>query len=323
MATCDSTATQATFFEYGEQVWGDIIYGTKDALQAIGVGIGLAFPGEASGPKRELKTTDPRGFKCKITDGGYRGAGVYCASIAFPDREEPESLGGWQHFAAGVQRKAHIRVDEFVGTADDLVSAGLVPQGHFPGCPGMRKTTVTILPNGNIPNGAPTTKHPDSRKPGAKSITRTSGQKYSVMLNIDDELRELRWQATREARDEWEQKINSLPRPPRIDGKPSQRQKSLKEYLQNQTVADWKNGQNLFFDVFRARVEDDPCMEELNPLFTYDAASKMKILAKLNELERAIQAGVVLHKTLREPTNDGNVISFRRNTCTNTDSSWI
>lgn len=323
MAACDSTATQAPFFEYRELVWGDLIYGTKDALQAIGIGVGMAFPGESGGPKRELNTADPRGFKCKITDGSYRSAGVYCASIRFPDREPPEALGGWKHFARGVQRKASYWTDDFVGTADDLVAAGLVPHGYFPGCPGMRKVTVTILPDGSIPNGATTSKHPDSRKPGAKSITRTSGMKYCVSLYINDELGELRSQTDREARDEWERKMDSLPRPQRIDGKPSQRPKGIKEYLQNETVADWKKGQMLFFDVFRAKVEDHPSLDEFNPLFKYDAASQMKILAKLNELERTIQAGVVLHKTLPEQTNDGNVISIRRNHCPNTDGSWI
>lgn len=323
MAACDSTATQATFFEYKELVWGDLIYGTKDALQAVGVGIGLAFPGEAGGPKRELKTTDPRGFKCRITDGSHRRAGVYCASIKFPDREQPEALGGWKHFAPGVQRKASTWADEFIGTADDLVSAGLVQPGYFPGCPGMRKVTVTILPDGSIPNGAPTANHRDSRSPGAKSITRASKANYRVELYISEELKELRWQAEQKARDEWEKEMDSLPRPPRIDGKPSQRPKSIKEYFQNETVADWKKGQMLLFDVLRAKVEDNPCLEEFNPLFKYDAASQMKILAKLDELERAIQAGVVLHKTLPEQTNDGNVISIRRNHCPNTDGSWI
>lgn len=323
MAACDSTATQATFFEYGEQVWGDLIYGTKDALQAIGIGIEMLFPGETGGPKRELKTTDPRGFKCRITDGSYRSTGVYCASIKFPDREQPETLGGWKHFAPGVQRKANTWADEFIGTAGDLVSAGLVQPGHFPGCPGMRKVTVTILPDGSIPNGAPTANHRDSRSPGAKCITRASKGNYRVELYISEELKELRWQAEQQARNDWEKEMDSLPRPPRIDGKPSQRLKSMKQSIQPTTVADWKNSQMVFFDVLRAKVEDHPWLEELNSLFKYDAASQMKIMAKLNELERAIQAGVVLHKTHPEQTNDGNVISIHRNPRPNTDGSWI
>lgn len=46
-----SMATQTEIFEYKELSWGDLIYASKDALQAMGVGVGLAFPGEASGPK--------------------------------------------------------------------------------------------------------------------------------------------------------------------------------------------------------------------------------------------------------------------------------
>ncbi len=312
MVSCDSAATEALFFEYGEYVWGDVIYGSKDALQAIGIGVGMVFPGEADGPKRELKTTDPRGFKCRITDGSYRSSGVYCASIKFPDREQPEALGGWKNFAPGVQRKANTCADEFIGTADDLVSAGLVQPGQFPGCPGMRKVTVTILPDGSIPNGAPTASHRDSRSHGAKCITRASKEKYRVELFIPEELKELRRQAERQARDDWEKKMDSLPRPPRIDGKPSQRRKSMTQHSQPTTVDDWKYSQMVFFDVLRARVEDQPYLKDLNSLFKYDAASQMKILAKLNELERAIQAGVVLHKTAPELSTDGNVISIHR-----------
>jgi len=311
MATCDSTAIQDGFFEYHERCWGDVIYGTKDVLQSMGVGVGLAFPGEAGGPKRELNTTDPRGFECRITVSHHQGAGVYCASIRFPDREPPNLLGGWKHFASGVQRKANYWTDDFVGTADDLISAGLVPQGYFPGCPGMRKVTVTILPDGSIPNGAPTSKHPDSRKPGAKSVTRMPGMKFCVSLYIDKELGELRSQAVKEARDEWERKMVALPRPPRIDGKPTQPLIGAKQSVQPLTIADWKNSQMVFFDVLRAKVEDHPWLDELNSHFKYDAASRMKILAKLNELEQSINTAIVLHKAPLGQTNNVNVISIR------------
>lgn len=322
MAACDSTATQESTFEYRELAWGDIIYASKGALQEMGVGVGLAFPGEAGGPKRELNTTDPRGFKCKITDGSYRGNSTYCASIRFPDREFPETLGGWKHFARGVKRKASFWTDDFVGTAGDLVAAGLVPEGHFPGLPGMRKTTVTILPDGSIPNEATTSKHPDSRKPGAKCITRASGMKYCVSLYIDDELGELRVKAERDARDEWEIKMDSMPRPARIDGKSSERNRIAKLDYEPKTVAAWKKSQKFSFDVLRATVEDQPWLEELNSLFKYDAVSRMKILAKLNELERAIDAGVVLHKSVQEQSLDSNVINLKR-PHPNSDKGWI
>jgi hypothetical protein len=313
--------------EYRELPWGDLIYGTKEALQAIGIGFGLAFPGEVSGPKRELTTTDPRGFKCNITDGTHRSDGAYCASIKFPDREPPEVLGGWKHFAPGVQRKAQIWTDDFVGTANDLVAAGLVPEGFFPGHPGMRKTAVTILPDGSIPQGVATT-NPNQRrdrcKPGVKCVTKASKNHYCVSLRINDELGELRSKAEVEARDDWVKQMDSLPRPPRLDGKPSERTKksSLPNWQPN-TVEEWKRHQTTFFDVLRATVEDRPCLEEWNSLFKYDAASRMRILAKIDELNRAIQCGVVLSKSVVEQSPDGNVINIHRKSPTNQDGSWI
>ena len=295
----------------------------EERLQALGVGVGLAFPGEANGPKRQLNSTDPRGFKCEITDGSYKSAGTYCASIHFPDRDQPEALGDWTYFADGVQRKACWSTDEFVGTADDLISAGLVPPGHFPGCPGMRKTIVTILPNGSIHNVANATKHSDSKNPGAKWITRASKGKFSVDLFIPKELSELRLQTVHKARDEWEKKMDSLPRPPRIDGKPTQRRRSTPSNTQADTVGAWKNQQTWSFDTLRLIVEDHPGLQELNSLYKYDAISRMRILAKMDELERAIQGGVVLHKAPPEQPHNGNVISIHRNACQTTDGSWI
>jgi hypothetical protein len=318
-----SAAIQTGFFEYRELSWGDLIYATKETLQAMGVGVGLAFPGEAGGPKRELTTTDPRGFKCKITEGRFRGPDVFCASIHFPDRERPDALGGWQSFAPGVERKVRHWTDDFAGTADDLVAANLVPPGHFPGCPGMRKTTVTILPDGSIPIGAPNKNHPDSQNPGAKRIRRVSKTKYCVELYIDKDLGRLRLEAERQADAEWGKEIDALPRPPRIDGRPTQTISNAQKDYQPDSVATWKSAQMFGFSVLRCIAEDDPCAESMNSLYKYDAISRVRILAKLDELERAIQGGAVIHKSTPEQPINGNVISISRNSCPKTDNNWI
>lgn len=137
MAAVNSTVNHDGFFRYNELVWGDLIYGTKDKLQIIGIGPGLAFPGELGGPRKKLNTVDPRGFKCRVEYAEHIGDGVFSAKIYFPGRDRQFGFSDWEPFAPGVQRKAMFWTDDFLGGADDLVSAGLVPAGCFPGLPGM------------------------------------------------------------------------------------------------------------------------------------------------------------------------------------------
>lgn len=59
MAGINSTATTpeesraGTELEYNLQPWGYIIYGTKEQLQSIGLGVGIPFPGEADEPRKK------------------------------------------------------------------------------------------------------------------------------------------------------------------------------------------------------------------------------------------------------------------------------
>lgn len=219
MATANSTAHHNEFFEYREVIWGDLIYGTKELLQKIGLGVGMIFPGEVDGPPRRLNTIDPRGFRCTIEQCWYKGDGVFSASIRFPGRNRPYWLIDWEHFAPGVQRRAMCRHDEFKGTEEDLVAAGLVPAGYFPGLPGMRKMRVTILPDGSLPKGAPTANlNCNERGAGTKCIERISGTKYRVEIDISDELGDKRHEAMKRSDAEWAARMEALPRPPRIDG---------------------------------------------------------------------------------------------------------
>lgn len=217
MATANSTTNHDGFFEYRELIWGDLIYSTKEILQNLGIGVGMAFPGEIGGPRRLLNTVDPRGFKCQIKDASFMGEGVFSASIPFPGRERQFGLSDWEFFAPGVQRKAMYWTDDFKGTADDLVAAGLVPIGHFPGLPGMRKTRVVIFPDGSLPKGAPTAKYNLNKGAGTKRIERISSTLFCVAIEIPRELGELRMEASNRADAEWEKRMRSLPRPPRID----------------------------------------------------------------------------------------------------------
>ncbi len=210
MADTNSTATPIEL-EYNHQPWGELIYGTMEQLQAIGLGVGVSFP---DGPRKKIKMDDPRGFPVEISSEKWKGDGIFCASIRFPGRSTPEEK--WAPFAFGVRKMEHTWFDEYIGTAEALVTAGIVPPGHFPGWPGMRKATVTILPDGTLPTGAPTANCRQAKEPGAKCVTRASRGKtatYSVNVRISDEEGEKRLQAYHEEQDAWRRRMAALPRP--------------------------------------------------------------------------------------------------------------
>lgn len=106
-AECNDTG-RVKPFEYNQLIWGDLIYGTKAELQAIGLGIDMPFPGEPGGPKRLLNVRDPRGFATKI-DRGWDGI-RYCASIPFPGRHRPENP--WVEVAPGLKKREGSWYDE-------------------------------------------------------------------------------------------------------------------------------------------------------------------------------------------------------------------
>lgn len=196
-------------FTYEQMLWGDLICGTKEQIQRIGLAVGMAFPGEPDGPKMRLNTTDHRGFAVKIEVGSHKGAGLYVASIPFPGRAylPPKR---WTNFAPGVKRSSDRDwYDEYVGTPTALAAAGLVRLDQLPGQPGMRKTTVTIYPDGTLPSGPKTV----SREPGAKQISRASKNTYNVSVRIETEEEQRRDTECRRKENEWENRMRSLPRP--------------------------------------------------------------------------------------------------------------
>lgn len=207
-----------SLFKYWELPWGDAIQGSKAQLQQIGIGIGLAFPGEAGGPKRQMTTVDPRGFKCSVTRGRFSDVTIFHASIHFPGRHPPAWCGDWEPFTLGVLRRECPWADEYKGDEGALVAAGLVPSGWFPGRPGMRKVRVTILPDGSLPTGAPTSPCTTARKAGAKCIEKISQSEYCVSVKLPDDIGRARSTASDQARQAWESRMAALPRPPRIDG---------------------------------------------------------------------------------------------------------
>lgn len=197
-------------FKYEQTPWGEIIAGTKEKLQSLGIAVGMAFPGEPGGPKRELSVRDPRGFKAKVTS--CTSAGVYHARIRLPGRERPINFQE-RTFATGVMVRERSHGDEYIGCAYALVAAGLMQADQFPGQPGMRKVTVTIFADGTLPNGAPNANCSRARETGAKRVQRASKTTFSVSVTISDDVAKSRWAAERTAEDEWKVRMLALPRP--------------------------------------------------------------------------------------------------------------
>lgn len=201
--------------KHAEYFWGECIGGTKAQLQALGIACDRLFPGEIAGPKKQITALDPRGFKTRIRPGNFYSDnpdGLFEAWISFPGRgrKEPDVCD----FAPGVTKRISAGWGEiFTGSAEALVAARLVMPGHFPGLPGMRKVTVRILPDGTLLNGALTAKHPDSSKPGAKSISRSGRSKYEVLIVVSDEVRQRRTDAIRQEEDRHKDEMRLLPRP--------------------------------------------------------------------------------------------------------------
>jgi hypothetical protein len=200
--------------EYYHYAWGEFIYATKAQLQSFGIGAGRAFPSEPGGPSRKMKVTDPRGFPATL--GLAFDGERYCASIQFPGRER--QLGLRTKFAPGVEKRLEYeRFDEYIGTVEALVAAGLAPLEHFPGQQGMRKMRVTIFADGTVPTGAPTVRHRRSEEAGARLIERASKTTFRVRVIAAQEDRERRALAIRHANEEYEARMEALQRPARLE----------------------------------------------------------------------------------------------------------
>jgi hypothetical protein len=205
--------------EYNRMPWGDLIYATKDQLRAIGIGVDAEFPGETGNAKRRVTVRDPRGFRCQIENCDHLEEGIFSATIRFPGREQPEPQ--FEAFAPGVRRLENIWSDDYLGTAEALAAAGLIQPGQLPGQPGMRKSIVTILPDGSVPRGPSKTKGPGVNDPGAKRILRAAKGAYLVSVLVESHERARRHEAYAQSRCDWEERMRALPQPARLDSVPS------------------------------------------------------------------------------------------------------
>lgn len=202
--------------EYTDSWWGENITGKKAELQAMGIGAGLLFPGEEGGPQRAFTTLDPRGLKVQISTS-YDGR--YTAKIHFADRpESPHWSGGERKpFAPEVLKREGTYSDCYYGSAEALVAAGLAQLHQLPGQPGCtRKVSSTVFPDGSMPKGACTATYSQGRQPGAKNIKRASKSNYEISVVLSDEVQERRKHGSKLADAAFTEKMEALPRPPRL-----------------------------------------------------------------------------------------------------------
>lgn len=200
-------------FDYQRTAWGEIMYGTKQDVQLFGIATNTLLPGEPAGPKRKLNTVDPRGFPCGITTRLNRFDGVYCVLISMPDREPPwKAPEIWEVFAPGVSRYEYPGYDNYKGSAEALIAAGLVKAAHIPGSPGMQKTCVTVSADGTVIRGA----HFGSLPPDSIDISIAGENQYLLRKVLPSEISQARLSAVRARDDAYHQRMRKLAHPPML-----------------------------------------------------------------------------------------------------------
>lgn len=201
---------------YSNTHWGELIEGTKEQLQALGLGVGRAFPGEVGGPRGnggELKVIDPRGFPVRISNR-FRDEGRFTAYVSYPNwPERPDRADRAVQIAPGVVKTEQVWGDVYTGRAADLEAAGLVQRDQLPGAPGMRKTRVVVGADGMVALRLVERKY---QQPGAKSIERRSAKTFMVTVTLTSAERTRRQDASDAAEHEWERRVRGLRRPAKL-----------------------------------------------------------------------------------------------------------
>lgn len=201
-------------YQYKEYLWGDVIEGDKEVLQRMGIGVGMAFPGEPGANKRQITTTDPRGFRCKLKTNYQWSQFSYSAHIDHPGRSYHNPENDWKESFPGVLCRESGHSQTYKGTAEALMAAGVVPAGMFPGMPGMRSTRVTILADGSLPTGH---RNSNVRSDVAMTIEKISKNTYLVLAVVPSEQGKKRNAASFANWEAWEARMAAMPRAPRLD----------------------------------------------------------------------------------------------------------
>lgn len=194
-------------FQYQQCLWGDLIYGSKTELQALGIAEGQEFPGEEGGPKRRLKVIEPRGFACEI--GRFTGDGIFMAKIPFPGRERPESFPETD-LANGLRLRKVIWGDLYRGPATTFIAAGMIDPMQLPGANGGREKSVLIHPDGRIERGKFCKGLSGA---GAKAIRLERGGDVSLSIHVDATEEYSRYERQQSIELDYLQRMRALPRP--------------------------------------------------------------------------------------------------------------
>lgn len=317
MAGINSTATTPEEshaepeLEYHLQPWGDMIYGTKEQLQSIGLGAGIPFPGEAGETRKKIKVVDPRGFTATIDRATHKEDETFCATIHFPRRDNPSWEAEWKPFYFGVKRREEIWVDEFAGTGEALSAAGLVQINQLPGKPGMRKVSVTIHPDGTVATSN------KARREGDKTIKKSGKSRYTVEIIVPDEEGKRRLCAYQKEHDEWEKRMAALSRPKPLHTKKKEdyysSPESFKKFALHWASRDASSSSGGFEFVFSGEQEldaygevtmklDDQSMKEIASVYSDLTARLTELVkaAKVVRVRKESHLSIVPHPSLKQ-----------------------
>lgn len=93
-----------------------------------------------------------------------------------------------QNVDASLEKREEIHSDDYIGTKEQLIAAGLAKQGQFPGDPGRGKMMVSYDPSGRAVGQG-------RSRNGGIQIRRAGRSRFCVSVRVQDEERERRYQA--------------------------------------------------------------------------------------------------------------------------------
>lgn len=93
------------------------------------------------------------------------------------------------------------RCDAYTGTRDELLAAGLVPDGMFPGEPGMPLASVDLWPRNDAASGGPWW------RPGRLRVARLMSGKFTASIVVSEEEQQRRIDRKAEEQRAWHKRL--------------------------------------------------------------------------------------------------------------------